>query len=233
MSNRTDMMSTPETPSTSAWWVFESSAKRSPSSPSTSQTSQSGLSRSSCWEKTRPARSISWLLGAGGGERGGAHVVAQVQVRIVDPAAGGPGRAARRPAAGGSAARAGAGARRPRAARRRGEADPRRSSPTATCMCEDGVLQVQERCVESSQPVVRHAALQASARGLERKAQLIGGSRPPRAPRRGPRRARRAGAPGAAGRAGAAARPRPSTRRPARSPAAAIERARVTVEKSS
>ena len=61
------MMSTPEMPSTSAWWVFESIAKRSPSSPSTSHTSQSGLSRSSCWEKTRPARSISWRSEPGEG----------------------------------------------------------------------------------------------------------------------------------------------------------------------
>ena len=59
VSNSTEMMSTPEMPSTSAWWVFESSAKRSSSSPSTSHTSQSGLSRSSCCENTRPASAFS------------------------------------------------------------------------------------------------------------------------------------------------------------------------------
>ena len=67
VSKRTDRMSTPETPSTSAWWVFESTAKRSSSRPSTSQTSQSGLSRSSCWESTRPARSLSWSSDPGEG----------------------------------------------------------------------------------------------------------------------------------------------------------------------
>jgi len=58
-SNSTVAMSTPEMPSTSAWWVFESSAKRSPCKPSTSHSSQSGLERSSDWEKTRPARRLS------------------------------------------------------------------------------------------------------------------------------------------------------------------------------
>ena len=49
-------MSTPETPSTSAWWLLPTIAKRSPLSPSTSHSSQSGLVRSSCWEKIRAAR---------------------------------------------------------------------------------------------------------------------------------------------------------------------------------
>ena len=49
-------MSTPETPSTSAWWVFETIAKRLRVRPWTSQNSQSGLVRSSCCEKTRAAR---------------------------------------------------------------------------------------------------------------------------------------------------------------------------------
>ena len=78
-------MSTPEMPSTSAWWVFESIAKRSPSRPSTSQISQSGLSRSSCWANTRPASALSCSSEPGAGQRGGAHVVAKVQVRVVDP----------------------------------------------------------------------------------------------------------------------------------------------------
>ena len=42
-------------PSTSAWWVFEISAKRLPSSPWTSHVSHSGLARSSCWEWMRAA----------------------------------------------------------------------------------------------------------------------------------------------------------------------------------
>ncbi len=66
-SNRTVARSTPEMPSTSEWWVFEISAKRSPSSPSTSQFSHSGLSRSSGWEAIRAAsrNSCSSLPGAG------------------------------------------------------------------------------------------------------------------------------------------------------------------------
>ena len=60
-------MSTPDTPSTSAWWVFETSAKRSPSSPCTSQISHSGLERSSRWEKIRPARPRSCSSEPGAG----------------------------------------------------------------------------------------------------------------------------------------------------------------------
>ena len=52
-------MSTPETPSTSAWWVLESRAKRSSATPSTSHSSHSGRSRSSGWENTRPASRLS------------------------------------------------------------------------------------------------------------------------------------------------------------------------------
>ena len=54
-------------PSTSAWWVLEISANRSPSSPSTSQFSHSGLSRSSGWEAIREAsrNSCSSLPGDG------------------------------------------------------------------------------------------------------------------------------------------------------------------------
>ena len=60
-------MSTPETPSTSAWWLLPTTAKRPSRSPSTSHSSQSGLVRSSCWEKIRAARlrSCSSEPGAG------------------------------------------------------------------------------------------------------------------------------------------------------------------------
>ncbi len=43
-------MSTPETPSTSAWWVLLIRAKRFFSRPWTSHISQSGFERSSAWE---------------------------------------------------------------------------------------------------------------------------------------------------------------------------------------
>ena len=63
-------MSTPETPSTSAWWVFVTSAKRFRVSPWTIHSSQSGFVRSSCCEKTREAmlRSCSSEPGAGSAE---------------------------------------------------------------------------------------------------------------------------------------------------------------------
>ena len=77
--------STPETPSTSAWWVFEISAKRPSSRPSTRYSSHSGFERSSRWEKTRAASARSCCLGARRGQRGVAHVVLEVEARVVDP----------------------------------------------------------------------------------------------------------------------------------------------------
>ena len=50
------MNAAPETPSTSAWWVLETTAKRSSPTRSTSHSSHSGLERSSAWANTRPAR---------------------------------------------------------------------------------------------------------------------------------------------------------------------------------
>jgi hypothetical protein len=59
VSKSTVTMSTPEIPSTSAWWVLARSAKRPPATPCTSHSSQSGLSRSSCCENTLPASARS------------------------------------------------------------------------------------------------------------------------------------------------------------------------------
>ncbi len=78
-------MSTPETPSTRAWWVLSIRAKRFRSSPWTSQISQSGLERSSACEKTRPAMLRSCSSEPGRRQRRVAHVVGEVEVRIVDP----------------------------------------------------------------------------------------------------------------------------------------------------
>ena len=66
-SKSTEVMSTPLTPSTSAWWVLEMIAKRPPSSPSTRLSSHSGLVRSSGRANRRPARlrSCSSEPGAG------------------------------------------------------------------------------------------------------------------------------------------------------------------------
>ena len=67
VSNSTVVMSTPEMPSTSAWWVFAISAKRPRDIFSTSMISQSGFERSSRCENTRPARRFSAASSAGAG----------------------------------------------------------------------------------------------------------------------------------------------------------------------
>ncbi len=63
-------MSTPETPSTSAWWVLVTNAKRLRVRPWTIHSSQSGFVRSSCWLNTRAAmlRSCSSEPGDGSAE---------------------------------------------------------------------------------------------------------------------------------------------------------------------
>ncbi len=66
-SKSTVPMSTPAIPSTAAWCVLVSSAKRSRSSPCTSHISHSGLERSSCWEKTRAVSSFSCSSPPGSG----------------------------------------------------------------------------------------------------------------------------------------------------------------------
>ena len=58
-SNSTVIRSTPDTPSTSAWWVLEMSAKRFCSSPWTSHNSHSGFARSSRCECVRAASARS------------------------------------------------------------------------------------------------------------------------------------------------------------------------------
>ena len=70
MSNRTVAMSTPETPSTRAWWVLVTNAKRLRVRPWTIHSSQSGFVRSSLWLKTRAAmlRSCSSEPGEGSAE---------------------------------------------------------------------------------------------------------------------------------------------------------------------
>ena len=67
VSNSTVVMSTPEMPSTRAWCVLAISANRSPARRLTREISHSGLSRSSCWENSRPhsLRSCSSLPGRG------------------------------------------------------------------------------------------------------------------------------------------------------------------------
>ncbi len=77
--------SVPDTPSTMAWCVFDSMAQRPSSRPSTTQISHSGLERSSCWAMTRPDQLAQLGLAAGGGQGRVAHVVLDVEVRVVHP----------------------------------------------------------------------------------------------------------------------------------------------------
>ena len=84
-SKRTVPMSTPETPSTIAWWVLVRIAKRSRSRPCTSHSSQSGFERSSCCEKTRAASRLQLLLAARLRQPGVADVVGEVEVDVVGP----------------------------------------------------------------------------------------------------------------------------------------------------
>ena len=67
VSNSTVVMSTPEIPSTSAWWVLAITAKRLPERDWTSQISHNGLWRSSRCENSRPARRFSAASSAGFG----------------------------------------------------------------------------------------------------------------------------------------------------------------------
>ena len=86
VSKSTVVMSTPETPSTSAWCVLAARSRSGrPPGRSTSQISHSGLARSSCCENSRPARSLQLGLGARARQRRVADVVADVEVRVVDP----------------------------------------------------------------------------------------------------------------------------------------------------
>ena len=61
------------------------SAKRPSSSPCTSHSSHSGFERSRRWEKIRPTSWRSCSTAAGRGQRGVAHVVVDVELRVVDP----------------------------------------------------------------------------------------------------------------------------------------------------
>ena len=78
-------MSTPETPSTSAWWLLPTIAKRSPSRPSTSHSSHSGLRAVELLGEDPRREVAQLLLGAGRRQRGLAHVVVEVEVGVVDP----------------------------------------------------------------------------------------------------------------------------------------------------
>ena len=60
-------IATPPSPSAMQWCTLLMSANRSPSRPSTNQSSHSGRPRSNSWDRTRPARRLSWRSSPGGG----------------------------------------------------------------------------------------------------------------------------------------------------------------------
>ena len=70
-------MSTPEIPSTSAWWVLQISAKRSSPIVSTSQISHSGLLAVELLREHAPGQAPQLGLAAGRRQRGVADVVAR------------------------------------------------------------------------------------------------------------------------------------------------------------
>ena len=84
-SKRTVVMSTPEMPSTSAWWLLPTTAKRSPSSPSTSHSSQSGLRAVELLGEDPRRKVAQLLLGARRRQRRAPHVVVEVEEGVVDP----------------------------------------------------------------------------------------------------------------------------------------------------
>ena len=133
-SKRTVVMSTPETPSTSAWWLLPTIAKRPPSQPLDQPQLPERLRAVELLGEDPRGEVAQLLLGAGRRQRGLAHVVVEVEVGVVDPDRAALVEAARSAASGGSA---GPGA----AARRCGRGTPRASGggPSkmlveATCM---------------------------------------------------------------------------------------------------
>ena len=121
------------------------SAKRLPSSPWTSHISQSGFERSSRCEKIRPASWRSCSLRARLRQRGVAHVVVEVEARVVDPERPAHLEAAGRRASAGSAARAAAATRCARANSSRAGGGPSKITSAPTCMCERLLLLVRGR----------------------------------------------------------------------------------------
>ena len=78
-------MSTPEMPSTSAWWVFATSAKRPPDMLCTSHISHSGLERSRRCENSAPGQALERGVVGGLGQGGVADVVVGIEVRVIGP----------------------------------------------------------------------------------------------------------------------------------------------------
>ena len=155
-------MSTPETPSTSAWWLLPTIAKRSPSQALDQPQLPERLGAVELLGEDPRRQVAQLLLGARRRQRGLAHVVVEVEVRVVDPD---------RPAlAEGDEAQLLAEARHQVQARgdvvaelvvggRRALEDDRRGDVHVGA----GALHVEEGRIEPGQPVGAHAAIFAHA----------------------------------------------------------------------
>ena len=101
-----------------------------------SHSSQSGFERSRRWEKMRPDELAQLLLAARAGQRGVAHVVVEVEARVVDPEGPAHLEARERRASGGSAAPAAAATRCARRSSSRAGGGPSKITSAPTCMCD-------------------------------------------------------------------------------------------------
>ena len=165
VSNRTVTMSTPETPSTSAWWVLDSIAKRSSAEP-LDQPHLPQRPRAVQRLREHPSgQALELGLVAGAGQGRVADVEGDVEVRVVDPHR--PALIERhegQPLAVARHEMQPAGDLRP-PARRRSGASPSNTMQPATCMCAAS----RSRCRKELSSPVRRSGLATSlmlARGL-------------------------------------------------------------------
>ena len=129
VSNSTVTMSMPETPSTSAWWVFDEQREAVVLEALDEPDLPERLVAVELLREHAAGEVVQLLLRARRGQRGHADVVAEVEVRVVDPArAALAERHVREPLA--VARHEAEPASIPRAARRRGEECRRTASPT-------------------------------------------------------------------------------------------------------
>ncbi len=103
VSNRTVVMSTPEMPSTSAWWVLAISAKRPPGQALHEPDLPQRLGAVEALREQPAGERLSAASSAGSRQRGVADVVVGVEVRVVGPHGPALAEAGRRRGAGGSA----------------------------------------------------------------------------------------------------------------------------------
>ena len=151
-SNSTVAMSTPEMPSTRQWWVFadhrEAAALDAVDEPDLPQR----LARGRAAGRARARPGCAAARAGGLGQRGVAHVVAGVEVRVVDPHRPRLRRAAGTRASGGSAGRGAGASRAARRTRRSRAPRPRRAGTEPTCMWAPASSRARK---DASRPVRR------------------------------------------------------------------------------